>query len=180
MTTTPTITGAELQTMREACNLSRTDLALLIQVSADDIAEWEGEQTVIPSRTAHVIAQLDKMVHIGVDAGIKAMKRSIATNRKGKTPKEYTLLRYRSHADLVRFEPIFQDVPNEIHGAIVTRFRDAMRHTPGLDTLTIRVIWMEPEAYEAWRNACQLPNNDTTRSAWAAQQIAAKATTYSA
>lgn len=163
------LTGAELQTLREACGLTRDDLGALAGVAARTVKHWEHGRAGVPADVAALVQRLDATIQQAADQGAHAMAQAIA--RQGTAPADVVLIRYRSADHLARYRPDMAGQPAGVQGAIVQRVAQALRQRGQL----MRVVWMAPDAYEAWRTAHGMPDLETTRATWAAHQVAAQA-----
>ena len=163
------LTGAELQTLREACGLTRDDLGELAGVAARTIKHWESGRAGVPADVAALVQRLDATIQQAADQGAHAMAQAIA--RQGTAPADVVLIRYRSADHLARYRPDMAGQPAGVQGAIVQRVAQALRQRGQL----VRVIWMQPDAYEAWRVQHNQPDSEPTRATWAADQMAAQA-----
>ena len=154
------LTGAELQTLREACGLSRDDLGALAGVAARSVKHWEHGRSGVPADVADIVRRLDELIDFQIDQ---------ARNRHITGPNEFTLIRYRDEDALAHYRPDLAGQPLGVHGAIVQRVAMNLRR----EGMTARVVWMVPDEYEAWRLriSCTLPDDDAQRAIWAAQQI---------
>ncbi len=159
------LTGAELQTLREACNLTREELGALACVAARTVKHWEHGRAGVPADVAALVQRLDATIQQAADQGARAMAQAIA--RQGTAPDDVVLIRYRDADHLARYRPDMAGQPAGVHGAIVQRVAQAMRQRGQL----VRVVWMLPDAYEAWRTAHGMPDLESTRATWAAEQI---------
>jgi len=159
------LTGAELQTLREACNLTREELGDLAGVAARTVKHWEHGRAGVPADVAALVQRLDATIQQAADQGAHAMAQAIT--RQGTAPDDVVLIRYRDADDLARYRPDMAGQPAGVHGAIVQRVAQAMRQRGQL----VRVAWMMPDAFEAWRTQHQQPDTDATRATWAADQI---------
>lgn len=164
------LTGAELQTLREACNLTREELGELAGVAARTIKHWESGRAGVPADVAALAQRLDATIQQAADQGARAVAQASA-RQGGTAPDDVVLIRYRSADHLARYRPDMAGQPAGVHGAIVQRVAQALRQRGQL----VRVIWMQPDAYEAWRTAHGLADLETTRATWAAHQVAAQA-----
>ena len=173
MTTPDTMTGAELQTLRESCGLSREELASLAHVQARTVKHWENGRAGVPSDVATLVTRLDDSVTQAVQQARQALQD--LAKWPGSTPADLVLLRYASAEDLARYRPDMAGMPPGVHGAIVGRLRTSLQWLSGFDAVPVRIVWMQPEAYEPWRAACRMADSETTRSQWAAQQVAVQA-----
>lgn len=172
------ITGAELQTLREACGLSREELGDLAHVQARTVKHWESGRAGVPADVAELVQGLDDSAQQAAEQACNTIREQINA-QQGALPQDLVLLRYNTAQDLARYRPDMAGLPASLHGAIVQRVRLALPFVAGAGTvaagLVCRVVWMRPEAYEAWRSANRLPDTEATRAAWAAQQIEAQA-----
>jgi len=159
------LTGAELQTLREACNLTREELGDLAGVAARTVKHWEHGRAGVPADVAALVQRLDATIQQAADQGAHAMAQAIT--RQGTAPDDVVLIRYRDADDLARYRPDMAGQPAGVHGAIVQRVAQEMR----LRGQLVRVVWMLPDAYEAWRTAHGLAELESTRATWAADQI---------
>jgi DNA-binding XRE family transcriptional regulator len=163
------LTGAELQTLREACGLSREELGHLADVHARTIKHWENGRAGVPSDVAALVQRLDDTLHTAAQHAIATYTGAAAP------PAGVVLLRYANAEDLHRYRPDLVNLPASVHGAIVGRVRAGLRHLPGFEGQPVRVVWLEPQAYDAWRQAAQLPDSEAARTAWATHQVRAQA-----
>lgn len=85
------MTGAELQTLREACNLTRENLGELAGVAARTIKHWEHGRSGVPADVADLIRRLDATVSIAANGALRAIKDAAAT--AGAYPADIVLLR---------------------------------------------------------------------------------------
>ena len=163
------LTGAELQTLREACCLTRDELGELAGVAARTIKHWESGRAGVPADVAALVQRLDATIQQAADQGARAMAQAIT--RQGTAPADVVLIRYRDADHLARYRPDMAGQPAGVQGAIVQRVAQALRQRGQL----MRVVWMQPDAYEAWRTAHGMPDLESTRATWAAHQVAAQA-----
>lgn len=56
-----TMTGAELQCMREACAVSREELADLVGVQSRTVKHWESGRATVPADVAAIMVSIDIM-----------------------------------------------------------------------------------------------------------------------
>ena len=164
------LTGAELQTLREACHLSRDELGSLCGVAPRTVKHWESGRAGVPADVADVVARLDATIQHTADQGAAVIEQAMA--HQGTAPADVVLMRYRTPGDLARYRPDMAGAPAGAHGAIVARLR---AQALALGVAAVRVVWMDPSAYEAWRAAQGLPDAEPSRAAWAADQVQAQA-----
>ena len=81
---TPTrpLTGAELQTLREACNLTREELGELAGVAARTIKHWESGRAGVPADVAALAQRLDATIQQAADQGARAVAQTSAAPRR--------------------------------------------------------------------------------------------------
>jgi DNA-binding transcriptional regulator YiaG len=93
------MTGAELQTMREACHLSRDDLAGLVRVQARTVKHWENGRSGVPGDVAAVMRNIDQHA---TDMARHALGELLAMQAQAAPGQvvDLVLLRYRRAADL--------------------------------------------------------------------------------
>lgn len=164
------LTGAELQTLREACHLSRDELGALCGVAPRTVKHWESGRAGVPADVADVVARLDATIQHASDQGAAVIEQAMA--HQGTAPADVVLMRYRTPEDLARYRPDMAGAPAGAHGAIVARLR---AQALALGVPLVRVVWMDPNAYETWHAAQGLPDAEPTRAAWAAGQVQAQA-----
>lgn len=173
------MTGAELQTLREACNLGRDEFAALVGVEARTVKHWENGRSGVPADVADVVQRLDHSIGQAVSGALVALRglheRSQALTSTGAKLAEMVLIRYRTAQDLAKYQPDMHGLPLGSHGAIVQRFIHGVRYLAGFEAVPVRVVWMDAPAYEAWRAACRMDDSEATRSAWAGEQLAIQA-----
>lgn len=165
MTTTHT-TGAELQTQREALHLTRDDLATLAGVQARTVKHWESGRAGVPADVAELLNRMETAIHQASASHAEHVARMIRS--AGHAPADVVLIRYRTTEDLERFQPEMKGFPAGAHAAMVQRLAEALRSSHHIRP---RIVWMDAEAYTAWRHAApdQRPDNSATRAQWAAE-----------
>lgn len=169
--TTDHMTGAELQTLREACHISRDELATLAGVQARTVKHWEGGRAGVPG---DVVALVRK-----IDAQVSHAARQALAHMAGAVPDGAAVVftRYRSADDLARYRPDMAGLPAGVQAAMVARVLAGCAlglggtgvpgdaSAPG--AVVLRVVWFEPAAFEAWRAQHQQPNTEAARAMWA-------------
>lgn len=164
------MTGAELQTLREACNLTREELADLCRVQARTVKHWEGGRAGVPDDVGQLVRAIDANIQEAAGQGLQVLQQ-METARGA--PGVVLLIRYRSAEDLARYRPDMAGMPPGIHGAMVGRarlaFLMASPKTP------VRIVWLDPENYEIWRKNNGKQDAETTRTEWAFTAIEAQA-----
>lgn len=169
--TTQHMTGAELQTLREGCNVSREEFAALVGVEARTVKHWENGRSGVPADVADVVQRIDYHVNQAVSGALVALHWLHERAPAGATLADMVLIRYRTAGDLAKYQPDMAGLPLGAHGAVVQRFCSAVRYLAGFERVRMRVIWMGPAAYDAWRAACNMADSEATRSTWAGTQV---------
>lgn len=167
------MTGAELQTLREACGLTREDLAGLVGVAARTVKHWENGRAGVPADVAGVVRGIDSRITSACNEAL--LSAADVAAHVGGIPADVVLLRYQNAEDLARYQADMASMPAGVYGAMVGRLRLLLPMVAGFSGVVLRVVWMQGEIYEAWRAVHKMPDNETTRSAWAAGQVDAQA-----
>jgi transcriptional regulator with XRE-family HTH domain len=172
-----TLTGAELATLRESCGLLREDLARMLQVEPRTVKHWEHGRSGVPDDVARQVQQMARAIDEAAAQALRVIhqqaRRLANSSAADVGPLDVVLIRYRTDDDLHRHRPDMRGFPTAAHGAIVRSVADAIRRSPDLQPYACaRVVWMDREAYEAWRAAQPGRPADTelTHSEWAAAQ----------
>lgn len=188
-TTPDHMTGAELQTLREAAGLSREALAELAQVQPRTVKHWETRTgAAVPADVAAMVRQVAAEVLQASREGLRAamlqthggpMAAGVAGALAGIFPArddapEVVLIRYRE-TDHMHADDRAHGLRADVQGAIVARLvLDLQDHG-----LRPRVVWFDPESFAHWVQVVQglPPGHDTpdARAAWAGHAIAAQA-----
>jgi transcriptional regulator with XRE-family HTH domain len=176
MTTPDQMTGAELQTLREACGLTREALAELAQVQARTVKHWETRTgAAVPADVAAIVRRWARWVLKTSALELARIRYCLHMTTQGE-PKagDVVLIRYKSTSHLP-MEDRQQDIGADAHGAMVARLMLDLE----CDGVPVRVVWFDPEKFSDWVTQAQgLPHGHDTpaaRAAWAAQAIEAQA-----
>lgn len=171
------MTGAELQTLREACGLSRDTLGLICSVQARTVKHWEGGRAGVPDDVAQAVRQVARWVavesydlaaRIMREADVLSYARPFFTesqSTEGESTAE-VLVRYREPADMPANLRAAGVLP-EVHGAMLA---SVVLLLAGVPDLRLRVVWFDPAAYFEWLHAAgHKPSDDSEqlRSQWA-------------
>lgn len=190
-TTPDHMTGAELQTLREAAGLSREALAELAQVQPRTVKHWETRAgAAVPADVAAIVQAAAAWVLQASREGLRAAElqacgplQSQGRARVALPPQDdapaLALIRYRDTAHM-HAQDRAQGLRADVHGAMVARLvLDLQAHG-----MRPRVVWFDPEAFAHWVADVQgLPAGHDTpaaRAAWAAQAIEAQARPHAA
>jgi len=180
---TTTTTGAELQTLREICGLTREALAELAGVEPRTVKHWETRKgAAVPDDVADIVSRFTRWVLMEAAAGILRIHHDIHMNTiEAHHPDgaEVVLIRYRDGYGLPA-EWRAQGMRVDVHGAIVARMvLDLMGYG-----YRPRVVWFDPEAFHYWlqhearpatRDRTTIEDSPTMRQEWAAQAIGRQA-----
>ena len=180
MNTRHHMTGAELQTYREAAGLTREALGELVEVAARTVKHWETrEGAAVPADVQAIARSAAQWVR---EAAAELLARELERQRKGESYQVHhigeqfprlipglamgapVLIRYRETAHMPASDRA-QGVRADVHGAMVARL------TMGLaDSGTAaRVVWFDPLAFDTWRSQGNQADTPNTRAVWAAQ-----------
>lgn len=160
------MTGAELRTLREGLGLSPDDLGALADVQGRTIKHWESGRAGVPDDVAALVLEWDARF-------TNAAREALAVPKPGGwgPDDELVLLRYLNTEDLHFYRPDMRALPHTAHGALLSRVRLALSALG----VSVRVVYLQPEAYNAWRKATGNPaDTEATRAAWASLQVEAQ------
>ena len=179
MTKTDYMTGAELQTLREACHLSRDDLASLAGVQARTIKHWENGRAAVPDDVADIVRKMDAQVQ---EAAAQELDLIRARAHPSTQPGTFgaVLLRYKTEAGNLAGLDLFPATITPHHhlrGAIAARvmvgakwLQDASGGAPAL----VRIVWFDVAQYGEWRTMqglAGLRDSHELRQRWAGHAI---------
>lgn len=180
------MTGAELQTLREACGLSRDELGARCDVAARTVKHWENGRAGVPADVAALVARLDAQNDSDAWEAlsrIKWQRERLRTEGKP-APGVIALVRARSEEDVLEFAstaaPDDQRAPGiswPALGGAVARLAALLSfqgdHIDGI-AAKVRVIWFAPSDYAAWLAAQNASHGGDRLQAWALAQIPAQ------
>ena len=157
--TTHHMTGAELQTLREACNLGRDEFAELVGVEARTVKHWENGRAGVPADVASVAQNLEQAIQQGTDAELQRLR---PIWRELAPPAPAVLVRFKTPADMeqaredhrksrqtIEHALTLGNMPPGVHGAIVARVMRALQ----AQGQPVRVVWFDPKQFTEWRAA---------------------------
>lgn len=151
------MTPAELTTIREVCGLSLPQLAATMGVHERTARYWESGQVRVPDDVVSYVVRLDAQMASAAVESAELLARATDT--------DVVMIRYRTDADLHRYRVDLRGMSASMHAAMIARVRAALL-TKGVDT---RIVFMEPSAYDAWRDL--RPDNECVQAAWALHQL---------
>jgi len=164
---TETMSGATLQTLREALHLTRDDLAQAAGVQARTVKHWEHARMRVPADVAHLVrtwcAQVEALAR-GTVAQIDAALRATP----GAEGAPVVLVRYRTEGDLRACWPDWPGaMPWGLHSAALAR---VLVQAGDGAAAPVALRWWDPVPYAQWRQAQGLADNALARSQWAASE----------
>jgi hypothetical protein len=159
------ITGAELQTLREAAGMTRESLAELAGVAPRTVKHWETRTgAAVPADVGPIVHRAARWV---IFAAGEAFYQVI---NQPEPPAEVVILRYRETAHMHPRDTA-EGLRADVHGAMVARLALDLIH----NGYSPRVVWFDPQGFAQWASEVQgLPAGHDTpdaRAAWAAQAI---------
>ena len=160
------MTGAELQTLREACGLSRDTLGLICSVQARTVKHWEGGRSGVPDDVAQAVRQVARWVSVESFAVRSSLISSEWRRRSAAGFSSVALVRYREAAEMPERLRAAGAIP-EVHGAMLAR---VVMQLSSVGTQPPRVVWFDPASYFEWLDtAGHKPSDDSEelRSQWA-------------
>lgn len=162
------MTPAELRTLREALGLSHDDVAQLVKVQSRSVKFWEQGNQAVPADVAELLRDMDRNYTATAAQVTKTWAMAIQVSSQPLQP--IVLLRYASAEDVRHYRPDMGALPLTTHATLLNRIR------LGLEArgVVVRVVYMVPDEYEPWRRAQQRDDNEDSRNAWAALQVAAQ------
>lgn len=124
------MTGAELQTLREACGLDREEFADLAGVQPRTLKHWENGRAGVPADVSQLARELDAACTQGAAAMLERVQFEALGAPDG-VP--VVLVRYKTPADM----PQGHNMPAGLQGAMVARVRlELLRKGRA-----VRVVW---------------------------------------
>lgn len=141
------ITGAELQTLREACNLTREELGELAGVAARTVKHWESGRAGVPADVAALVRSIDKKINVCVnDAAAKIIA---GIRHYGFSENSPVLVRYKSDEDLKAFGGS-SFLGLSPHGAMIQRLSRVLAREPIIKS--VRIVWFDRTRYLNWND----------------------------
>jgi DNA-binding XRE family transcriptional regulator len=172
MTNDNNMTGAELQTMRDACHLSRDDLAGLVRVQARTVKHWENGRSGVPADVALAVVSLNGLIEAA--AQVEQVRAWRAWQRKPGA-QGLVLVRYREDKDAGRMDSVLTGYPVAVHGAVVQRVIAGLKnHQDDAHDLDVRVVWFGAADYGTWLAQVGAQDTPDALDHWAAQALPAQ------
>ena len=172
------MTGAELQTLREACNLSRDELATLAGVAARTVKHWENGRAGVPADVAALVADIDGIITREVHTTAQhAMQWAREGGRDGNPVRPAVLVLYGPES-WPKWHHLggFSALPVGVASALVSRCRLLMQAgESGKHAMPVRVVRFDESNYLAWLKLAPDADDPGTLQRWAAEQVTAQA-----
>lgn len=147
--------GIELQTLREACHLSRDDVGNLCGVQSRTVKHWEQRNGGVPADVAAMMTAIDAQVQTLAEQ----MAQTLRAEAAGAGP--VVLVCHTSGAKLRRYCPELARVPFGAYAAMLARVRWLVA------PLAVRLVRFDAEGYEGWRVASGQPDTEAALRGWA-------------
>lgn len=155
------MTGAELKTIRESLGLPLQWVADQAGVQLRSAQYWESGQRSVPEDVADMVRRIDRAIWHRVAEAVGQI--SAAADEVGNLPEQIDLLRYRTDADLWRYQPDFAPLPATCHGMMLARFAREIQPLG----VTVSIVYMQPDRYEVW--LAGRADSAALRAAWAGE-----------
>lgn len=156
------MTNAELKTLRESLGLPLQWVADQAHVRLRTAQYWEQGRNPVPGDVAQMMRRVDAHLWDIVAQAVAQVK--AAADEAGSLPGQIDLVRYRTDADLWRYQPDFAPLPATCHGMMLSRVIHALEPLH----VAIRIVYMQPETYESWLD--DRADSAEMRAQWAAEQ----------
>lgn len=162
------MTGAELQTIREALHLTREDLADLAGVAARTVKHWESGRSGVPADVAETVTRMDALATREASNELERLRHLPQSLDAPHGVGDVVLTRYRGAAGMTpALRASLGGMAAWIQAAIVARVRaKVLEHGA-----SVRVVWFDPQDYEAWRSTQGLDDSHGARMIWAQQAL---------
>lgn len=171
------MTGAELQTLREAAGLSREALAELVGVQARTVKHWESGRAGVPADVAamaHHWAQWTRQTAQAMHQAAREWLRQfepVQVHHLGDpeprtlaatAPGPVVMVRHQQTEDMHRAERA-RGARADCHGAAVAQAVQRL----ALDGVAARVVWFDAASFASWCQANSADDTPAARTAWA-------------
>lgn len=153
------ITPAELKTLREKWGLSTQWLADQAGVRVRTVQYWESGRSAVPEDVAAIMLVTDMRLESIIDASVEFV------TSLDPIPENIVLVRYKSDEDLHRYRPDMSEFSARAHGMVLALTKSEIEIA--LEDVNVRIVYLEPEQYEAWLKLTNQKDSEQTRAAWA-------------
>lgn len=157
------MTPAELKTLRESLGLSQQWLADHADVRLRTVQYWEAGNSAVPDDVADMLDRIDLNINRTVQSTVDFI-RGIISERGA--PECIDLVRYRTDGDLHHYRPDMIPFPASCHAALLARLRRELFKMG----VVSRIVYMNPDDYDAWLVLSGMPDSEGARAEWAALQ----------
>lgn len=197
MTTNPTpaphhapahMTGAELQTLREACAMSREDLADLAGVQARTLKHWENGRAGVPDDVAALVRRIDHALYLCARAELDALRAAwvpgspVALVRYKTAPELRGYIQAidagEAHHTSTNGPKLWDGVPFCAAGAVAQRVAQALRfgrQEQIAQMQILSIVWFDAPDFAQWLTVHNMQDSEAARMAWARDTVAKQA-----
>lgn len=151
------MTPAELKTLREKWGLSLNWLAKAGGVQLRSAQYWESGKRDVPEDVAALMTIVDMRLWEIVDRSVEFV---LSLDPR---PECVVLIRYKTDEDLHKYRPDMVDFPARAHAMILARSQEAF----DVEGIAVKIVYLDPEPYEAWLKLTQKTDSEQTRAEWA-------------
>ena len=159
------MTNAEFKTRAEALGLGMSWWTETLGVSERTVKYWmAGRPNTVVNIPQEAINTLNS-IDVWMDACVDNVMQVLANQAHSVgLPAELALLRYKSNADLWRFQPELKqaNIPFTAHAMMLERVRRSV-------TIPVKIVYMHLEQYLDWLNG--RADSSDLRAAWAGLQV---------
>ena len=153
------MTPAELKTLRESLGLTLNWMAEQTGVKLRSVQYWESGERSVPDDIAQMLYSIDEALEQMVTGSRDQVRAMVEEDG---APNGIDLIRYKTDKDLHKYHPNLAPLPATTHATMLARLRREFLRM-GIET---RIVYLDSEAYEAWRKACGLDDSERTRVQW--------------
>ena len=153
------MTPAELKTLREKWGLSAQWIADQAQVSIRTVRFWESGRSAVPEDVAALMMITDMRLESIVDAAVEYI------SSLEQPPTDVVLVRYKTDEDLHHYRPDMIEFPARTHGIVLALTKSEIEIA--VEDVNVRIVYLEPEQYEAWLKLTKKKDSEQTRAEWA-------------
>ena len=153
------ITPAELKTLREKWGLSTQWLAEQAGVQVRTVQFWESGRSAVPEDVAALMLVTDMRLESTIDAAVEYI------TSLEQPPTAVVLVRYKTDEDLHYYRPDMIEFSARTHGMVLALTKSEIEIA--LEDVNVRIVYLEPEQYEAWLKLTQKKDSEQARAEWA-------------
>ncbi len=157
------LTGAELQTMREVCNLTREELGELAGVAARTIKHWESGRAGVPADVAALLQESNERIDLAASLLERDLLRK--PNKPGKEIMQPVFIRFHNQYQMSNFiSGTIGNLTAEEYNASIIRARNNLLSKG----IVSRVVWFDADSFADFMLKNPGPEADRQ---WAADQV---------